>query len=224
MVILVVEDEPSVQKMERLYLERAGYEVVEADSCSAALQRLRDYRPDLVLLDRSLPDGDGKGVCETIRQDSMVPVIMATAKVEEADELKGLGAGADDYLKKPFSPAVLLAHVESVLRRSGRGQIRFGSLHIDPVRQLVIDEGRELHLSTIQFHILLLLASYPGKVFTRSEILVGLNADGEVFDRTVDAHIKSIRKQFERKQYIRTIYGGGYVFRPATEKKSHVVS
>jgi two-component system response regulator BaeR len=221
MLVLVVEDEVSVRKMERLYLERAGYGVLEANDCQEALRQWQSRQPDLVLLDLSLPDGDGTAVCETIRQNSLVPIIMTTARVEEIDELKGLKGGADGYLKKPFSPEVLLAHVGSVLRRYGQGQLRFGTLSIDPVRQLALDQGRDLHLSALQFRILLALASNPGRVFSRAEILSHLDLDGEVFDRTIDAHIKAIRKKLKHRAYIQTMYGSGYVFRPIVPGETH---
>ena len=224
MLVLVVEDEPSVQTMERLYLERAGYEVVVTSSCQEALRQWRNRQPDLVLLDLSLTDGDGTVVCRTIRQSSLTPIVMTTARVEEIDELRGLDIGADDYLKKPFSPAVLLAHIKSVLRRHGQGQLRFGSLSIDPVRQLALDQGQNLNLSALQFRILLILVSSPGRVFSRSEILLQLDLDGEVFDRTVDAHIKAIRKKLKHKECIQTIYGSGYVFRPTVTKEPHAVA
>ncbi len=216
MLILVVEDEADVRKMERMYLERAGYTVVEAVDCAGAVHQWRQHQPDLILLDLNLPDGDGITVCENIRHYSDVPVLITTARTEEIDELKGLRNGADDYLKKPFSAEMLLARVESVLRRHQKSSLRFGSLHIDPVRQQVYEDGRAVRLSSLQFTLLFLLASQPDRVFSRQDILVHLQLDGEVYDRTVDTHIKSLRQKLSNKEYIRTVYGSGYAFQPAT--------
>ncbi len=212
MLILVVEDEADIRKMECMYLEHAGYKVVEAADCTQAIRQWREYQPDLILLDLNLPDGDGITVCESIRCYSNVPVLMTTARTEEIDELKGLHNGADDYLKKPFSAEMLLARVGSVLRRHQKSSLRVGNLHIDPVRQQAYESGKAVQLSSLQFALLFLLASQPGRVFSRSDILAHLQLDGEVYDRTVDTHIKSLRQKLSNKEYIKTIYGSGYAF------------
>jgi two-component system response regulator BaeR len=215
MLVLVVEDEADVCTMERMYLERAGYTVVEAVDCTGAIYQWRQHQPDLIVLDLNLPDGDGITVCEDIRHYSDVPVLITTARTEEIDELQGLRNGADDYLKKPFSAEMLLARVESVLRRNRKSSLRFGNLNIDPVRQQVYENGTAVHLSSLQFTLLFLLASQPHRVFSRQDILAHLQLDGEVYDRTVDTHIKSLRQRLSNKEYIRTVYGSGYAFQPA---------
>lgn len=214
MLVLIAEDEPSVQAMEKAYLEHAGYKVAVAASCKETLDQWQAYHPDIIILDLNLSDGDGITVCEKIRRTSAVPIIITTARVEEIDELKGLDIGADDYLKKPFSTAVLLAHVTSILRRNQQGTVHLGTLHLDPLRQIAYENDVELVLSSLQFKLLFLLSSQPGRIFSRQEILKHLELDGTVYDRTIDAHIKSIRQKLSNRGIIRTVYGSGYAFQP----------
>lgn len=219
MQILVVEDESSIREVEVAYLKQSGYSVLEAEDGKQALQLMKDNSIDLVLLDLNLPKLDGIQVCKDIRQKSNVPIIMVTARVEEMDELIGLETGADDYIKKPFSPSILVARVRSMLKRIGKNVIELSGLTIDPEKMLVFKSSEKIVLTTIQFNILYTLASNPGKVFSRDEILDRAYDDTfppDILDRTVDAHIKTIRKRIEvdtsNPKYILTVIGKGYKF------------
>ncbi len=225
MKILVVEDEDTIREVEKAYLLRAGFKIIEAEDGKEALEKFKNDKFDLVLLDLNLPYIDGIEVCKKIRQTSNVPLIMATARVEEIDEIVGLEIGADDYIKKPFSPSVLVARVQSLLRRSGHEVIEIQGLIIDPEKMLVKVAEKEVNLTTTQFNILYTLASKPGKVFTRDEILdkaYDETLPKDVLDRTVDAHIKSIRKAIEKNpkkpEFVITVIGKGYKF---NEEKSN---
>lgn len=219
MKVLVVEDEDTIREVEAAYLKRAGFTVVEACDGEEALNHFKKEKFDLVLLDLNLPKLDGIEICKEIRKTSIVPIIMATARVDEIDEIVGLEIGADDYIKKPFSPSVLIARVQSLLRRAGTESIKIKDLEIDPERMLVIKNDKEITLTTTQFNILYTLSKRPGKVFTRDEILdkaYDETLPKDVLDRTVDAHIKSIRKNIEKDpkkpKYILTVIGKGYKF------------
>jgi DNA-binding response OmpR family regulator len=219
MNILVVEDENAIREFVVAYLKQAGHESIEAINGEEALNKFKSNKIDLVLLDINIPKVDGITLCRTIRQNSMVPIIMVTARVEEIDELIGLEVGADDYIKKPFSPAVLVARVNSLLRRFSPEKLERGDLSIDPEKRVVHIQEKELNLTTTQFNILYTLAQRPGKVFTRTEIMDRAyedNVSPDIFDRTVDAHIKSIRKAIEtdpsQPRYILTVIGRGYKF------------
>ncbi|MCA9386736.1 response regulator transcription factor [Candidatus Dojkabacteria bacterium] len=219
MKILVVEDEDTIREVEKAYLSRAGFSVDEASDGKSALELFSKNKYDLIVLDLNLPEIDGINVCKEIRKLSQVPVIMVTARVEEIDEIIGLEIGADDYIKKPFSPSVLIARVQSILRRTGHEVIETGGLSIDPERMIIAIKGKEIELTTTQFNILYTLAKRPGKVFTRSEILdyaYDETLPNDVLDRTVDAHVKSIRKAIEpnpkKPKYLLTVIGKGYKF------------
>lgn len=217
--ILVVEDEAAIREVMAGYLERSGYSVSSAADGRAALNLWQSKPFDLVLLDLNLPITDGITVCKQIRQKSLVPIIMVTARSEEWDEVVGLEVGADDYIKKPFSPQVLVARVQALLRRVGSGPLQIADLRIDPDKMQVLQQDKELILTTTQFNVLYLLASQPGRVFTRDQILDRSHndpADIYVLERTVDAHIKSIRKILDddpkQPRYILTVIGKGYKF------------
>ena len=219
--ILIVDDEAKIVKTVRAYLENAGYRVVTAADGQAALTAFRYERPALVVLDLGLPGIDGLDVARTLRQESSVPIIMLTARVDEADRLVGLELGADDYVAKPFSPRELVARVRAVLRRSSGGweqtppPIIAGDITIDLERRQVTAGGRSAELTPTEFELLALLARHPGRVFTRLELLdrvQGYSFDG--YERTVDAHIKNLRLKIEpdpkRPRYIVTVFGVGY--------------
>ena len=219
MKILVVEDEDTIREVEKAYLVRAGFTVLEAVDGNEAIEVFNKNKPDLILLDLNLPVKDGIEVCKEIRTKSNIPVIMATARVEEIEEIIGLEVGADDYIKKPFSPSVLVARVQSLLRRAGSEKLEIKDLVIDPERMLVLRNDSKINLTTTQFNILYTLASRPGKVFTRDEILdkaYDETLPKDVLDRTVDAHIKSIRRVLEdnpkKPKYVLTVIGRGYKF------------
>jgi two-component system alkaline phosphatase synthesis response regulator PhoP len=221
-VILVVEDEPKMVKLARDYLEQSSYRVVTAADGRTALAVFREERPNLVILDLNLPGMDGLDVCRALRRESDVPIIMLTARAEEMDRLIGLELGADDYITKPFSPRELVARVRAVLRRvQGEvyqpGVIRSGDLEIDLPGHRVSRNGQVVALSRTEFNLLALLAQHPGQTFSREQLLSSLHGIAyEGYDRSIDAHIKNLRRKLEvdgaNPQYIQTVYGVGYKF------------
>lgn len=223
--ILVVDDEPGIVQIARDYLDRAGFRVITAGDGAAALRLARAERPSLLVLDLMLPGMDGLDVTRALRQDpatAKLPIIMLTARVEETDRLIGLELGADDYITKPFSPRELVARVRAVLRRSEgavgpTGAIQIGGLSIDLERRSVRRAGEPIDLTATEFDLLAVLAREPGRPFTRAQLLERVyDVSYTGYDRTVDAHIKNLRRKLEpdpgNPQYILTIYGVGYKF------------
>ncbi len=223
--ILVVDDEPGIVQIARDYLDRAGFRVITAGDGESALRLARAERPSLLVLDLMLPGMDGLDVTRAVRQDpaiSKLPIIMLTARVEETDRLIGLELGADDYITKPFSPRELVARVRAVLRRSEgeiapSGVIRNGDLTIDLERRSVRRDGEPIELTATEFDMLAVLARAPGRPFTRAQLLeLVYDVSYTGYDRTVDAHIKNLRRKLEpdphAPRYILTIYGVGYKF------------
>jgi DNA-binding response OmpR family regulator len=222
--VLVVDDEPIVRDVLSRYLTRGGYQVEEAGDGEAALAAFDRSSPDLVLLDLMLPRMDGVEVFTRIRSSSDTPVIMLTAKGEEADRVIGLEIGADDYVTKPFSPREVLARVRSVLRRSGGGGspdpvIHAAGLHLDPRSREVTRRGRRLSLTPKEFDLLHFLAANPETVFSRVDLLDELwdfAFDGD--PSTVTVHIRRIREKIEddpsRPRHLVTVWGAGYRFDP----------
>jgi DNA-binding response OmpR family regulator len=223
-IILVVDDEAKIVKLARDYLERDGFRVISAGNGAAALAAFRSEQPDLVVLDIMRPGMDGWEVCRALRRESDVPIIMLTARSEESDQVLGLELGADDYVSKPFSPRALTARVRALLRRS-RGQLkppaalRLGALEIDFGGRRARLPGKDVRLTPHEFELLALLAQAPGQTLTREQLMDALHgaAIGS-FDRSIDSHIKNLRRKLENDpahpQYIETIYGVGYRFRP----------
>jgi DNA-binding response OmpR family regulator len=196
--ILVVDDERKIRDLVRSYLEREGYSVLVADTGQRALEAGSRTRPDLVVLDLMLPDLSGEEVARSLRTASNVPIIMLTAKAGEEDRVAGLRLGADDYLPKPFSPRELVARVEAVLRRSGGGQndgrlsFEGGSLVVDRDSREVAAAGARMELTRSEFDLLYALASRPGRVFSRYELINRVQGyDYEGYERTIDAHVKN---------------------------------
>ncbi len=221
--ILVVDDEPKIVKTVRAYLVSAGFRVATAGDGQLALTVFRHEKPALVILDLRLPGMDGLDVARTIRRESDVPIIMLTARVDEADKLIGLELGADDYVTKPFSPRELVARVRAVLRRIGRDRepasppIVVGDVTIDLERRQVAVEGQGVELTPTEFDLLVVLARHPGRVFTRLELLDRVQGYAfEGYERTVDAHVKNLRQKIEpdpkQPRYLLTVYGVGYKF------------
>jgi len=220
--ILVVDDEPKIVKQARDYLERSGFRVITAGDGKMALALAHQERPDLIVLDLNLPIMDGLDVCRTLRRGSDVPIIMLTARVEETDRLIGLELGADDYITKPFSPRELVARVRAVLRRvrggvHQPGLIRVGDLEIDLNGHRVTRSGESIRLTRTEFNLLATLAQHPGQTFTRAQLLGRLHGVVyEGFDRSVDAHVKNLRRKLEinpvEPSYVLTVYGIGYKF------------
>ncbi len=222
--ILVVDDDKEIVRLLRAYLEQAGYQVISAYDGETALHMLRRERPSLVVLDLMLPDRDGWDITRIVRNDSALestPIIMLTARIEDADKIVGLELGADDYVTKPFNPREVVARVRSVLRRTStenrthEAVYQCGGLMLDPYRREVTVDGRLLDLTPTEFELLRTLIENPGYVFTRSELIErSLGYDHESLERSLDSHIKNLRKKVEKDPrqpiYIQTVYGVGY--------------
>ncbi len=223
--ILVVDDEVKLVDAISAYLEKEGFEVVRATNARDALALFKSSCPALVILDLMLPDLPGEAVCETIRMMSRVPIIMLTAKTEEKDLLCGFESGTDDYMVKPFSPRELVARVRALIKRTRNEVIPLLPLLSFHEGELVIDSGKyelkkggeDVKLTNHEWKILLALASFPQRVFSREDLVksaFGNAFDG--YDRTIDAHIKNLRKKIEpdprEPKYIVTVYGAGYKF------------
>jgi two-component system, OmpR family, alkaline phosphatase synthesis response regulator PhoP len=224
--ILVVEDESKIARLVRDYLEHAGFEVVVAGDGEVALAETRRARPDLVVLDLGLPGRDGLDVARSLRRTSNVPIVMLTARGEETDRVVGLELGADDYVVKPFSPRELVARVRAVLRRTeaagagGAEVLRVADVEVDLPRMRVAVGGRPVELTPTEFQLLATLASEPGRVFTRGQLLDAVHGVAfESYERAVDAHVKNLRKKIEptpgRPRYLLTVHGVGYRFADA---------
>ena len=223
-LILVVDDEPKVARLARDYLEKNGFRVVTAADGQSALTIARREKPDLIILDLMLPNIDGREVCRILRRESDVPIIMLTALSEEIDQVTGLEIGADDYITKPFSPRAMVARVRALLRRT-QGEIktpsliRAGGLEIDTEKYAVTFNSVPLKLTPNEFKLLVLLASRPGQTLTREQLLDDLHGAAFSVDRSIDSHIKNLRKKLESasgEAMIETVYGVGYRFTSPT--------
>ncbi|MCL5105001.1 MAG: response regulator transcription factor [Armatimonadetes bacterium] len=221
--ILVVDDEADILKLVDYNLAREGFKVKCVESGEDAIIEAKAGMPDMILLDLMLPGLDGLEVCRVLKTNSAtssIPIIMLTAKGEDADIVTGLQLGADDYIVKPFSPRVLIARVKTVLRRSKSQtpgeteQIRLHEITIDPGKHVVSIDGERVDLTLTEFRILHSLARRPGWVFTRSHILeLSSGEDSEVTDRSVDVHIVSLRRKLgDAGKYVETVRGVGYRF------------
>ena len=219
-LILVVDDEPKVTRLARDYLEKNGYRVVTAADGQSALIVARREKPDLIILDLMLPNIDGREVCRILRRESDVPIIMLTALSEEIDQVTGLEIGADDYITKPFSPRAMVARVRALLRRTHGdiktpSLIRAGGLEIDTEKYNATFNGNPLKLTPNEFKLLVLLASRPGQTLTREQLLDDLHGAAFSVDRSIDSHIKNLRKKLENASgtsMIETVYSIGYRF------------
>lgn len=219
--ILIVEDEPDIQELLCAYLQDAGYGTAAAGDGVAALELFQSRPFDLVLLDLMLPKIDGFGVCELIRRQSQVPILMLTALDGEGEQLRGFRLNIDDYVTKPFSMPVLLEKIRVILRRSGEtvedGPLRYRELSLDLDAREVRLEGRPLELTAREFELLHTFLSAPGRVFTREMLLSklwGYDFFGD--ERVVDSHIKNLRRKLGR-DYIETVRGVGYRAAKETE-------
>ena len=221
--VLVVDDERSVQEVARAYLEREGFIVDSATDGRAALAALERRPPDLIVLDLMLPGVTGEEIAAHVRERSDVPILMLTAKAGEEQRLAGFQLGADDYLIKPFSPRELVARVKAILRRAGDGDAPLsalatfddGRLRIDELRHEVRLEGERVDLTPTEFRLLATLASYPGRVYSRFELINRVQGtDFEGYERTIDAHVKNLRRKLEpdtaAPRYVQTVHGIGY--------------
>jgi DNA-binding response OmpR family regulator len=222
--VLVVDDEPIVREVVVRYLEREGYRTLEAADGNRARELLEQHSPNLVVLDLMLPGTDGLALCRWIRSKSQLPVIMLTARGEEADRIVGLELGADDYVTKPFSPRELVARVRSVLRRAASDgspskPVSFGELELDPGAREVKKAGRPLQLTTKEFDLLYFLAANPRHVFSRDQLMARVWGYSAALDTgTVTVHIRRLRAKIEddasRPRHLQTVWGVGYRFSP----------
>jgi len=222
--VLVVEDEASIASFVALYLKNAGYAVQTAVNGAEALSKAESSQPSLIVLDLMLPDIDGVEVCRRIRQHSDVPILMLTARDEDVDKIIGLEVGADDYLTKPFNPRELVARVKSILRRATperrreSAQIRHGDLLVDAGRREVRVGEREVQLAPKEFDLLWELLDHRGLVLTRDQLLErvwGYTFAGDT--RTVDVHVRQLRRKLEDASPIVTVWGVGYKVGPARD-------
>ncbi|MCT4545317.1 MAG: response regulator transcription factor [Vallitalea sp.] len=224
--ILVIDDEHGLLEVVEAYLNKEDYEVFTADNGREGFLMYKQLKPDFIVLDLMLPDLSGEQICEKIRKESNVPILMLTAKNMEDDKINGLSLGADDYLTKPFSPRELVMRVKAILRRVNNSNVVNNTIislnnHdviIDKEERTVKKAGEILNITPNEYEILLVFARNPNKVFTRAQIIdSALGYEFVGYDRTIDAHIKNLRKKIEddikNPQYIITVYGVGYKFK-----------
>jgi two-component system phosphate regulon response regulator PhoB len=225
--ILVVDDEEDILELIRYNLSREGYTVTCTETGEEAIEKALALQPHMVILDLMLPEIDGFEVCKQLKnnpQTAHIPIVMLTAKGEEADVVAGLELGAEDYITKPFSPRVLIARIRTVLRRKrtpekkDRETIRIHNLVIHPARFEVLVDNVPVTLTATEFHILLFLVGHPGWVFTRAQIIDSVRGtDYPVTDRSVDVQIVGLRKKLKSAgEYIETVRGIGYRFKEQT--------
>jgi len=220
--VLMVEDEVELVRVLRDYLERAGFRVQTASTGPEAVSQFQHSTPDIVLLDLNLPGMDGLDVARAMRRTTSVPIIMVTARVDEADRLVGLELGADDYVVKPFSPRELVARIRAVLRRARQEPeepevLQAGSVAVDLKRHTVEVDGRRVELTPSEFELLSALVREPGRAFSRLQLLEASQGGAyQGYERTVDAHIKNLRAKIEsdprHPRFILTVFGIGYRF------------
>jgi DNA-binding response OmpR family regulator len=221
--IVVIDDEPSIQEVVRAYLEKDGYTVFVAGNGGEGLKLAEKIKPALVVLDLMLPDVSGEEICRDIRSRSDVAILMLTAKASEDERVGGLALGADDYLTKPFSPRELVARVRAILRRTQELEAPLvetlsfdnGELEIDTVRHEVRQGGVPIDLTPNEYRLLVTLARFPGRVYSRFELISHVQGyDYEGYERTIDAHVKNLRKKIEpdpkHPRYVETVFGMGY--------------
>ena len=219
--VLLVEDERKLRELVRSYLERAGFTVLSTESGAEALTMAASVAPDLVVLDLGLPDVPGETVARELRTAGATPILMLTAKSAEEDRIRGLELGADDYVTKPFSPRELVLRVQAILRRGGpateQGTSSYGdgTMIIDEPRRLVTVRGTQMELTPTEWGVLVALAAVPGRVYSRFELINRVRGyEFEGYERTVDSHVKNLRRKIEEDpgspQIVQTVLGGGY--------------
>jgi DNA-binding response OmpR family regulator len=224
--ILIVDDEPQIGEVLSAYLRQESFEPVVRGSVGAAVAEIDQHRPDMLILDITLPDGSGLDILRRSAESARIPTIMLTARSEEVDRIVGLELGADDYIVKPFSPREVVARVRAVLRRVDEGSDQPGeNQNVVRIRDLEIDEGAHevrmngqlVSVTPAEFRILSVLVQNVGQVLTRSQLLDLVHDDGSIFERTLDRHINNLRRKIEPKpeepSYIVTVYGVGYKLR-----------
>ncbi len=225
-LVLIVDDDPHIREVVRFALEKCGFRTMEADDGKEALALFLKSAPDVIILDIMMREMDGTDVCRTIRSRSGVPIIFLSSKDDEIDRIVGLELGGDDYVTKPFSPRELAARVKAVLRRGvaegipdtvaesmPAGRLRYGRLFLDPDRFQASWDGIGVELTVTEFGILRTLMVYPGKVFSRDELISGAYSyDNHITDRTIDSHVRRIRRKFGAVgcEPVETVHGVGY--------------
>lgn len=217
--ILIVEDEPDLAALLRDYLQQANFDAEIIADGNQVLPWLASHEPALILLDLMLPGKDGLEICREIRQTSNVPIIMVTARVDEIDRLLGLELGADDYICKPYSPREVVARVRAVLRRGQPPSPTMTGINVDRDSFKVKIDGRDIDLTVVEFELFALLFDEPGRIYSRDQIITRIYTDYRVVsDRTVDSHIKKLRKKLHMvvpdQELIFAVYGAGYKFEP----------
>lgn len=221
--ILIVDDEQPIREMVEFSLERSGYRVVEAADAAEARVAIADHQPDLVLLDWMLPDTSGLDLARALRRENLaqeIPIVMLTARTEEEDKVRGLDAGADDYVTKPFGPRELAARINAVLRRAGGEDsddvLEVGPLRIEAAAHRVLVDERAVHLGATEFRLLKFFVAHPDRVYTREQLLDRVwGPNVYVEERTVDVHIRRLRKALDgtgADRFVQTVRGAGYRF------------
>ena len=219
--VMLVEDERELRDLVRSYLERAGFTVLSTGSGAEAIMLASSASPDLIVLDLGLPDVPGETVAREVRAIASTPIVMLTARSAEDDRIRGLELGADDYVTKPFSPRELVLRVQAILRRGGmateQGVTSYGEggLVIDQPRRQVTVHGAEVSLTPTEWGILVALATVPGRVYSRFELINRVRGyEFEGYERTVDSHVKNLRRKIEddpgNPRIVQTVLGGGY--------------
>lgn len=221
--ILVADDEAKIVELVAKYLKNEGFTVVSAYNGRDALKAIGMHKPDCALLDINMPELDGLSVAREARKATDVPIVFLTARTDEIDRIVGFELGADDYVLKPFSPRELVARVKAILRRSagrpirGGGSLSFGDIAVDPDKRTCLVDGKPAEMTTAQLDILMFMMRSPGRVWSRLELLEASSGSAfEGYERTIDAHIKNIRKALnddsERPRFVETVRGAGYRF------------
>ncbi len=223
--ILVVDDDPQIVRLVRSYLEQAGFAVITAEDGDDALHLIRGEHPNLVVLDLMLPGRDGLAITQLVRADTdlaQTPILMLTARVEDVDRIVGLEMGADDYVTKPFNPREVVARVKAILRRTqapttlpAEPHLHVGDIALDPAAHLVTKAEQPIDLTPSEYDILYLLMRNSGRAFTRTQIIEeGMGYDYAGLERTVDSHVKNLRRKLEDDPHhptrIETVFGVGY--------------
>lgn len=228
--ILLVDDETMISEVLEAYLVKEGYEVFTSENGLDALRKADSVQPDLIVLDLMLPDISGEEVCRLLRKESEVPILMLTAKSGEDERINGIVLGADDYVTKPFSPREVVVRIQAILRRAAKAaqqtqpvgeQLAFNrrELIIDLIKKEILLHGQSISVTPIEYRLLSNMAKYPGRVYSRMDLLDKIQEDGfsyEGYERSIDTHIKNLRKKIEKDardpQYIMTVFGMGYKF------------
>lgn len=235
--ILLVDDERMITEVLEAYLRKEGYEVFTSDNGVDALRKADSVKPDLIVLDLMLPDISGEEICRLLRKESDVPILMLTAKSGEDERINGIVIGADDYVTKPFSPREVVVRIQAILRRAGgttknvemENKLSFNNqeLILDLTKKEVLFQGDVINVTPIEYKLLSNIARYPGRVYSRMDLLEKIQEDGltyEGYERSIDTHIKNLRKKVEtdprEPRYILTVFGMGYKFGGVLDAKN----